>query len=316
MARSQRFPGRLGGDLCRSQAHWIPIIQYLHNFRPFSVNGALWAGGQIQPGGLCGNYWPEIKHAAWQNSRLKTACLATVLSIMQMLNWLKSVKAWIAISGFVRDKFITADIRPEDIFMLRYFWRTRDCDPAGSTNAHYLFLGRLIEAKGIFPLLEAWKILENETSGACPRLLIAGGGPLRDEVISRTERMKAVQYVGELHGDAKDQAIKNARALVVPSVWWEPLGLVVYEAYEAYRPVLAAMSGGLPEIVLDGRTGFLHQPGNAEQLAAHVRQLEADDRARLGMGQRGRIWLEKNANEAEWRQTFSTIAAHAISRRE
>jgi glycosyltransferase involved in cell wall biosynthesis len=293
----------------------IPIIQYLHNFRPLSASGTLWAGNQIQAGGLSGNYWAEIWNGAWQQSRLKTACLAAVLSLMRRLKWLDSVKAWIAISDFVRNKFIAGGVPPENLFTLRYFWRVRPNHSIEAGNGHYLFLGRLIEAKGIFPLLRTWEILEQEGSGPTPRLLIAGSGPLRQEVIRRAERMQAVSYAGELHGEAKDQAIQQARALIVPSVWWEPLGLVVYEAYDCCRPVLAAASGGLPEIVIDGQTGLLHQPGRAEQLAEQIRWMEANLDARRGMGRQGRAWLEQNASEPLWQEKFREIAAHALAQR-
>ena len=113
--------------------------------------------------------------------------------------------------------------------------------------------------------------------------------------VFRAEPMRTVRYAGELHGEAKDEAITKARAMIVPSVWWEPLGLVVYEAYDYCRPVLAARSGGLPEIVIDGETGLLHQPGNAEEIAQHVRQFEANTRTRIQMGRQGRAWLEQNA---------------------
>lgn len=293
----------------QAQRENVPIIQYLHNFRPFSVNGALWAGNRIQPGGLRGNYWPEIWHGTWQNSRLKSAWLAIILSLMHKLNWLSSIKAWVAISHFVRNKFIEAGVPARDLFALHYFWRPLAHPSERPEQTHYLFLGRLIEAKGLFPLLDAWDILERE--GSAPPLLIAGTGPLRDEVIRRAERIKTLRYAGELHGDAKDEAITKARAMIVPSVWWEPLGLVVYEAYDYARPVLAARSGGLPEIVIDGQTGLLHQPGNAEEIAQHVRQMESNERARQDMGRQGRTWLEQNASEAEWQEKFSQILAHA-----
>ena len=114
-------------------------------------------------------------------------------------------------------------------------------------------------------------------------------------------------------GAAKTEALSKARALILPSIWWEPLGLVVYEAYDYFRPVLAASSGGLPEIVVDRETGLLHEPGNAEQLAQQVMQLETDGESSRAMGRQGRGWLEQNANEAKWREGFIKIATHALN---
>ena len=94
----------------------IPIVQYVHNFRPFSVNGYLWAANRLAVGGLSRDYWTEIRHGAWQNSRLRTAWLAFTLSIMHALGWWNSVKVWIAVSDFVRQKFIAAGIPAGNFF--------------------------------------------------------------------------------------------------------------------------------------------------------------------------------------------------------
>ena len=105
----------------------------------------------------------------------------------------------------------------------------------------------------------------------------------------------------------------RCRGLIAPSVWWEPLGLIVHEAYDSARPVLAARSGGLTETVINGKTGYLHEPGNAEQLADDVERLEAQGvSGRSEMGIAGREWLLKNASPAEWRERFVAIIREAV----
>ncbi|MBA2435781.1 MAG: glycosyltransferase family 4 protein [Chthoniobacterales bacterium] len=290
----------------------IPVVQYLHNYRPFSVNGYLWAGNRLAPQGLTKNYWPEISAGAWQNSRVKTAWLASVLTASHLLGWWRSVKVWIAISDFVKDKFISAGIPAEKVVTLRHFWRPGPAPEAASGN-HYLFLGRLTEAKGVKVLLDAWEKLEAEKGGATPLLCIAGEGPLRSYVQSRAASAGSIQFLGEISGDAKAEALRCAKAVIVPSIWWEPLGLVVYEGYEYERPVLAARSGGLPEIVLEGETGLLHEPGDSATLAAQVMSLEEHPEKSQSMGQAGRQWLIRNADETQWQRRFQAIADLALA---
>jgi len=289
----------------------VPVIQYIHNFRPFSVNGYLWAGDRLAPGGLSKNYWQEIRHGAWQNSRGKTAWLALVLLLSHALGSWRGVKAWIAISDFMRQKFISAGVPPEKIFTLRHFWKPRSEERA-NYGQHYLFLGRLTEAKGVNVLLDAWQILERKHGSSTPELIIGGDGPLRSVVVARVERMQSVTYAGQLSGAAKTEALSKARAVVVPSIWWEALGLVVYEAYDYSRPVLVARSGGLPEIVIHSETGLLHDPGNATQFAEQVMELESDAQQCQEMGRRGRTWLQANANESDWHRRFCEIAQYAM----
>jgi glycosyltransferase involved in cell wall biosynthesis len=90
------------------------------------------------------------------------------------------------------------------------------------------------------------------------------------------------------------------------------LGLIVYEAYDFGRPVLAAASGGLMETVVEGETGFLHEPGNAIALANDVEKMEQKGAVgRVKMGENGRNWLLENASPATWLQRFSEIMTGA-----
>jgi glycosyltransferase involved in cell wall biosynthesis len=306
------FPVGSGAVFSEARRLQVPVIQYLHNFRPFSVSGYLWAGGRIAPEGLKKNYWREISAGAWQDSRTKTAWFAFVLRLGHALGWWREVKAWIAISEFMRARFIEAGIPAEKIFALRHFWKMRD-EVLQGDGRHYLFLGRLSEEKGIRTLLAAWESLEKRSRSA-PRLLIAGDGPLRSFVVSEAQRLSSVTYAGELNGSTKEEALREARAVIVPSLWWEGLGLVAYEAYDHARPVLAARSGGLTEIVVDHGTGRLHDPGAVEQLVAHVEELESGPAMRAEMGAAGRHWLIAHTDEAAWQRRFLEIAAYAAGR--
>jgi glycosyltransferase involved in cell wall biosynthesis len=253
-----------------------------------------------------------VWHGAWQDSRLKSAWFAFVLTLGHHLGWWRNVRAWIAISEFMRGKFIEAGLPSEKIFTLRHFWRPQVAS-APVEGRHFLYLGRLAEAKGVKVLLEAWEILERQV-GSVPKLVIAGDGPLRSFVEAEVERMTAVTYVGELSGEKKAAALINARAVIVPSLWWEALGLVAYEAYDSSVPVLAARSGGLAETVMDGETGLLHEPGNGRQIAAQVMQLEEDAGLVKQMGAAGRRWLIRNADEANWQRRLLEIASYAIKK--
>src|SRR5262249_48374765 len=134
----------------------LPVIQYLHNFRPFSVGGALYAKGQLLPEALRGNYAREIRLGAWQDSVVRTALFALMLKMLHRSGWLDSVAAWVAISEFMRDRLIEAGVSPDKIFALRHSWDALPEAPPPQDDGYYLFLGRLVEVKGIETLLHAW----------------------------------------------------------------------------------------------------------------------------------------------------------------
>lgn len=290
----------------------IPIIQYVHNFRPFSVNGYLWAGDSLATGGLKRRFWREIAHGAWQGSRAKTAWLGATLTAMHQLRWFRGVKAWIAISDFMRQRFIEAGIPSKDIFTLRHCWQPINESPTFSEKDYYLFLGRLIPAKGVEVLLQAWNILHAKKTDNAPRLVIAGEGPLEHRVRHATKENPLVEFHGLVAGNDKAALLSQCRAVIAPSLWWEPLGLVTYEAYDYAKPMLAARSGGLTETVVDGATGYLHEPGNAAGLAGHVLKLEADTGLRHSLGMEGRKWLLENTGPQNWVEGFRHIVNHSL----
>jgi glycosyltransferase involved in cell wall biosynthesis len=126
-------------------------------------------------------------------------------------------------------------------------------------------------------------------------------------VASEAGRHRRVRYLGVLEGTEKDAQLAGCRALVAPALWWEPLGMVLYEAYDHSKPVLAARSGGMTELVLDGETGWLHEPGAVDQLAEQIMSLDADPARAAEMGRRGRIWLEENARSDQWLQQVQAV---------
>jgi glycosyltransferase involved in cell wall biosynthesis len=286
----------------------LPVIQYIHNFRPFSPSGTLWIRNRIDDRSLRGKILPEIFARSWEGSWLKTALLGFHLELLKRGGALDTIACWIAVSEFMRQKFIEAGIAPEKIVALRHCWVTAATGESDEEGNHYLFLGRMVPEKGVYVLLAAWEKLEAMLGDGCPRIVIAGTGPDEARIHSLAARLSKVECVGFVTGERKERLIRTCRGLIAPSIWWEPLGLIVYEAYEAFRPVIASRSGGLTETVVPEVTGYLHEPGNPESLASCVIQLEqAGATERLRMGRNGHDWLRENATPQLWIRQFRSI---------
>jgi glycosyltransferase involved in cell wall biosynthesis len=142
--------------------------------------------------------------------------------------------------------------------------------------------------KGIRLLMDAWAVADVGLP-----LVLAGTGPLTDEVASWASGRSDVQYLG-LRTKAECQALlARASAVVAPSVWLEAFGLVVVEAMAAGVPAVAPAHGAFPELVDDEVTGLLHAPGDAPSLAAALRRIVAPARNRE-MGDAARLRYEKD----------------------
>jgi glycosyltransferase involved in cell wall biosynthesis len=287
----------------------LPVIQYMHNFRPFSISGTLYANGVFPEEALRGDYSREVRAGVWQGSRLKSAIMAMVLRRLHRSGWLQSVKAWVCISEFLRDKLVHGAGLPADrVFALRHSWDAMPDPVQTDDKGYYLFLARLVDVKGVTTLLRTWDILREKLGAATPELWIGGEGPLEDEVRLAVARHKDIHHLGLIGGAQKTEVLRHCRAMLAPSLWWEPLGLVTYEAYDYAKPMLAAASGGLTETVLHGKTGFLHEPGNAAALAQDVLKLEAlSAEERRAMGAAGRKWLLENTSVEQWQNQFDEV---------
>ena len=148
-------------------------------------------------------------------------------------------------------------------------------DGLGDEHGPYLlFLGRMNPAKGVLEAIDTAR-----TTGH--RLLIAAKmretGEFAfydDEVAPRCTG--GIEFIGEVAGTVKDRLIGGALALLSPIQWPEPFGLMMIEALAAGTPVISTRRGAAPEIVVDGRTGFLCD--DTADLARAVRSLERIDR--------------------------------------
>ncbi|MCL2444530.1 glycosyltransferase [Candidatus Saccharibacteria bacterium] len=120
---------------------------------------------------------------------------------------------------------------------------------------YFAYLGRIIEPKGVHLAVEAAK-----KTGV--KLKIAGKhyGGTADDYWTRAiepELGESVEYVGYLRGEEKLEFLRRAKALVVPSVFDEPFGIVTIEALACGVPVIGSSAGATPEIVEDGVSGLI-----------------------------------------------------------
>ncbi|MEK7950844.1 glycosyltransferase [Luteolibacter sp. Y139] len=295
----------------------IPLIHFIHNFRPFSVNGYCWGGGRLQPAGLRKNFIPEILTGAWQESRLRTAWYAMQLWFLHATGSFSNIHGWIAISRFMRDTFVQSGIAPERIAVISHGWEPRCSEEELASSRHFpeepcfLFLGRIAEEKGVRVLLDAWEI--HKASQRPGRLVIAGDGPLAEEIGQRCEKLQQATCLPFVSGEDKLDLLRNCTALVAPSVWWEPLGLVIFEAYDFGKPVLAARSGGIVDHVEHGVSGWLHEPGDSRMLANHFNEASSSRLLCEQFGTRGRSTLLQRSR-SEWLREFNTFARELLDR--
>jgi len=147
-------------------------------------------------------------------------------------------------------------------------------------------VGRLVWGKGVQDVLRAWRLFGKEGV----RLVVAGDGPLRAELEALAREVGArALFLGELPPEEVAELLASADLFVSPT-HSEGLGLGLLEAAAAGLPAVAYRVGGVPEVVIHGRTGLLVPVGDVEALGRALRHLveRPEERARLGSAARER----------------------------
>ncbi len=159
----------------------------------------------------------------------------------------------------------------------------------GLPSRYFLYVGRLVEAKGVFDLMQAYAQLGDETRAQIG-LVFVGDGADRSKLMERAARIApgTIQFPGFVHRESLPEFYALADALIFPthSDTW---GLAVNEAMSCGLPVIATrVAGCVADLVQDGWNGFVIPPGDPSQLSAAMTRLAGDSELRKKMGNRSR----------------------------
>lgn len=162
----------------------------------------------------------------------------------------------------------------------------------GEGELFLAFIGRLDENKGIYLLIEAFSRVAERSKQVV--LVVAGTGPLAGELREQIDQKGLTSRV-RLLGYREDVArlLTGADIFILPSRN-ESFGIVLLEAMIAGLPMIATRVGGIPDVVEDGVTGILTEPGDSEALASAVVDLADNERKRQSLGRAGHTrWAER-----------------------
>jgi glycosyltransferase involved in cell wall biosynthesis len=282
----------------------IPVVMTCHNFRLTCPIGTHFIRGQICT--QCRDHSPwRCLFRNCRDNRLESAAYALRAAAAAQFRWFqRGVSRFIAISHFLRSHLAAAGLPADRIHVVPNMCPAPAAATDPGVGEYLLFCGRLSPEKGLDTLLAAARLVPEVP------LVIAGEGPLKDTLAAAAP--PSVRFAGLLQRDELATLYRGARAFIAPSVWYETFGLVVAEAMGHGLPVIASRIGALPELIEDHRTGLLFTPGNAEELAQHLRACWADpDRCRR-LGAAGRAKAMTEFSEARHVDRLLEIYAIAI----
>jgi glycosyltransferase involved in cell wall biosynthesis len=273
-------------DACRAAR--VPVVQTLHNYRLICANALLFRDGHSCTECLGRTLLaPAIRHGCYRGSKAGSAAVAAMIGVHRLRHtWADRVERFIVLTQFARQLFANYAHIPEAKIAVK---PNSAPDPGVGAGAggYALYIGRLSPEKGIETLLAA----ATEGDGLGMPLKIAGSGPLQSMVEARCIPGR-LEYSGLQDAAGVRRLMLEARALLIPSLWYEGLPMVVPEAFGAGLPIIASRIGALETLVEDGGNGLLAEAGNARSIAQAVRRIAAGGDLEQGLRRRARATYE------------------------
>jgi glycosyltransferase involved in cell wall biosynthesis len=281
----------------------IPTVLTLHDLKI-----ACPAYNMLAPDGICercrrGRIYNVLLHRCIKGSTSLSAVALVEAALHRALRTYQScVSRFVVPSQFYLEKLCAWGWPRSAFSHVPNFVDAARYRPQYAPGRVFLYFGRLAREKGLATLIRA-------AAQTHSRLLLIGTGPDLDALRALATQLSAdVEFPGYLSGESLHAAIRGARAIVLPSEWYENAPMSVLEAYALGKPVLGARIGGIPELIQHGETGLQFDSGNVDSLADALRTMtDRPDASVEDIGRRARLHVEKEFSAAKYQERIATI---------
>lgn len=221
--------------------------------------------------------------------KLKSFCSLPLVVEARRTCWTRAMSACdrvVAVCEWVKALCVANDVPERKLVVSRHGHRfSSNPAPARTGPAvRFGYLGRLSPEKGVRVLLDAVRHtspdLPFEIELVSATLNAPHPSPEEQAVIHEISEAahadSRLRIVGAVADDDLTARVGTWDAMIVPSLWFESGPQVIYESFAAGTPVIGSRRGGIAELVADGETGFLFEPGNARELATLLTRMTLD----------------------------------------
>lgn len=234
-----------------AKRHNIPIVQTVHNFRFLCPGATFTRDGHICEECLTKGLKCSVKSKCYRNSRIQTGVLALNLWINRKIGTYKKVNAYIALTEFNKKK-LSKLIDFNKIYVKPNFMKSISYENDSIDKKYFMYLGRIDELKGIKLLLDSWEEIDD-------KLIIVGKGPeenyLKEYI--KNKKITNIEYLGFKKKKDVLNLLKETKALIVPSQWYEGFPMTIVESFSMGVPVIAGDIGNLGVIIKNNVNGCL-----------------------------------------------------------
>lgn len=270
----------------------VPVVQTIHNFRLLCPGATLARDNNICEECIEKSLISAIKHRCYRGSIKHSLIVVITLGVHRLIGTYKKIDRYISLTEFNKNKIanLVDDtkifVKPNFVYDKKEKFEYENCE-------YFLYIGRIDKTKGVEFLLNSWKELKEY------KLIIAGSGPYEKEAheFIKKNGLNNVIMLGHVSKEEVNKLIDKCRAVVVTSQWYEPFGMVVIEAFERGKTVVAGNIGALSSIVIDSYNGILFEYNNKDEFIEKINTLQSDELV-YNLSKAARESYTKNYNES------------------
>ncbi len=254
----------------KETGRYIPILYTAHDYQWVCPNHMLYIPERGEVCFRCegGKFGACTKYRCIHNSRIKSLLGTIEAGLYHRMRTYEKVDLIICPSKFMKNRLETSGVLRDRLKVLYNFQEgmknnERKAEALSEKKEYVLYFGRFTREKGIPALLDACRQLPDI------RFIFAGSGEYEAELSGCAN----IKNVGFQTGEELRKLIREAQFSVFPSEWYENCPFSVMESQIYGTPVVASDTGGVPELIEDGVTGELFEPGNVRELANKIQSL-------------------------------------------
>lgn len=266
------FQSQLTGSIVdEAYKRHIPVVYTAHDLKSVCPNYLMMHDQKTCEKCLDGHYWHCFTNSCMKSSRAKSLLAAMEAYVYKLKKTYRKIDYVVTPSFFYKKKLEAAHIFECPVEHIKNFLPEGTVYEEGTRGKYFLYFGRLSREKGIHTLIKAFSNANVEE-----KLYIVGSGPEEERIRMTVKELgmeDKILLLGFKRGSELQEIVANALCVCLPSEWYENGPYSILEAQALGRPAIVSDHGGLPELVEDGRTGFISEAGNVADLTEKIREM-------------------------------------------
>lgn len=287
----------------------LPVVWTLHDYKMICPNTHFLIDTTGEICEACGRnkYYQAILKRCKKGSILASIMASIEAYAHRLMHLRERVDLFLTPSVFLRTKLLELGFPPSKVVHLPHFLPDEMFHGNIEDKGYLLFMSKLDPIKGIFPLLEACERV--------PEVNFIFAGNIKETIEKHVQQVlpKNANYVGMKHGNELRKLLLGARAVILPSLWYENQPFSIIEAFAIGKPIITSDLGGMTELVQHGERGLLVQPGNVNALAEAIQLINRHLEKARQMGGKAQDYARKEHGAKNHYQRLMQIYNQALN---